>query len=284
MPFRVLGRQILTDPKETLGRADDVAFAVGVIRLPRALWTAGAIDIAAVGSQAGGKAIPLRTIRLNELPYAGAMTFTGRAPARDLAPDYYELRFMLKDGQGEAVDEARATFILSPETAVPHPVTIDKPLTAASRHLYYYGLAIQYDKRGDLARAEALLEKAREMKPGYLEGAVQFADLLIRAGKPDRALELAEELAGAESFRFDRFLIRGRALKDKGEYAAAIQALLEGNKIYNSDTRLLNALGFCFYKTGQKSEALDALAASLRLDPGQKEIEELRGRVEKELK
>jgi tetratricopeptide (TPR) repeat protein len=163
-------------------------------------------------------------------------------------------------------------------------VTIGLPLPAANNHLYYYGLAIQYDKTGDRARAEALLEKAHGMRPDYLEGVVQFADFLLRAGKPDRAQELAEALAGAERFRFDHYLIKGRALKDKGEYAAAIPILLEANKIYNSDTRLLNALGFCFYKTGQKSEALDALAASLRLDPGQKEIEELRGRVEKELK
>jgi len=284
IPFRVLGRQILTDPKETLGRADDVAFAVGVIRLPHDLWAEGVVEIAAMGSQAEGKVIPVRTIRLTVLPYARAMTFTGKAPARDLVPDYYELRFTLKNGRGDTVDEAKATCIVSPETAVPHPVTIVKPLPAANKHLFYYGLAIQYDKRGNLARAEALLEKAREMKPDYLEGAVQYADLLIRAGKPDRALALADELAGAESFRFDHFLIRGRALKDKGEYAPAIQALLEGNKIYNSDTRLLNALGFCFYRTGRKKEALDALDASLRLNPEQKDIEELRGRVEKELK
>jgi len=37
-------------------------------------------------------------------------------------------------------------------------------------------------------------------------------------------------------------------------------------------------------KTGRKAEALDALAASLRLNPEQKDVEALRGRVEKELK
>jgi len=70
-------------------------------------------------------------------------------------------------------------------------------------------------------------------------------------------------------------------VKDKGEYRPAIQSLLEGNKIYDSDTRLLNALGFCFYKTGQKK---DALNASLRLNPEQPDIKELVARVEKELK
>ena len=284
VPFKVLGRQILTDPRQTLGLSDDLAYAVGVIRLPRELWAAGALEIAAAGSKSEGPAVPIRTIKLTDLPYARAMTFTGKVPARDLAPDYYELRVTLKNGQGEAVDDAKASFILSPATAVPHPVTIVKPLPAANNHLYYFGLAIQYDKTGDKARAEAVLEKAHAMRPDYLEGIVQFADFLVRAGKPDRALELAEGLAGAERFRFDHFLIKGQALRDKGDYTAAIAALLEGNKIYDSDTRLLNALGFCFYKTGQKKQALDALNASLRLNPEQKDIEELRGRVEKELK
>jgi Flp pilus assembly protein TadD len=163
-------------------------------------------------------------------------------------------------------------------------VTIVKPLPAANNFLYYYGLAIQYDKTGDLAKAEAALRKAYDLKPEYPEGVVQYADFLVRAGKTDEALGLVETLADSANFRFDYFLIKGRALKDKGEYGPAIENLLEGNKVYNSDTRLLNALGFCFYKTGQKKEALNALNASLRLSPEQTDIKELVARVEKELK
>jgi len=284
VPFKVLGREILTDPRDTLGLSDDLAFAVGVIRLPRELWAEGTIEIAAAGAAAEGKTVPVQTIKLTELPYARSLTFTGKVAARGLVPDYYDLLVTLRSGKGEAVGQAKASFVLSPATAVPHPVTVVKALPAANNHLYYYGLAIQYDKTGDKARAEAVLEKAHTLRPDYLEGVVQFAEFLVRAGKPDRALELAEELAGAERFRFDQCLIKGQALKEKGDFAAAIQALLEGNKIYNSDTRLLNALGFCFYKTGQKQHALDALDASLRLDPGQKDTAELRVRVEKELK
>lgn len=284
VPFKVLGREILTDPRATLSLSDDLAFAVGVIRLPRELWAEGTVEIAAAGAAAESKAVPVQTIKLTDLPYARALTFTGKIAARGLTPDYYELLVTLRNGTGEAVGQAKAAFILSPATAVPHPVTVVKPLPAANNYLYFYGLAIQYDKIGDRARAEALLEKAHAMRPDYLEGVVQFAEFLVRAGKPDRALELAEELTGAERFRFDQCLIKGQALKEKGDYAAAIPVLIEGNKIYNSDTRLLNALGFCFYKTGQKQQALDALGASLRLNPEQKDIAELRVRVEKELK
>ena len=65
------------------------------------------------------------------------------------------------------------------------------------------------------------------------------------------------------------------------QYEEAIEDLLEGNKIYNSDTRLLNSLGFCYYKTGEKDEALKVLKASLRLNPTQKEIERLIQEIEK---
>jgi Tfp pilus assembly protein PilF len=46
----------------------------------------------------------------------------------------------------------------------------------------------------------------------------------------------------------------------------------------------LNALGYCFYKTRQKKEALDVLNASLRLNPNQPDVKDLRARVEKELR
>jgi GWxTD domain-containing protein len=283
VPFKVLGRQILTDPKGTLGSGDDLAFAVGLVGITRDLWTGGIVEVSAEGSQAKGKPVPVRTIKLADLPYARTMTFLEKSPVRDLKPDYYEVSFSLKDAAGEVLDTATAPFVLS-TASVPHPVTIVKATPAATSYLYYYGLAIQYDKTGDPAKAEAALRKAYDLKPDYPEGIVQYADFLVRAGKTDEALGLIEPLADLANFRFDYFLIRGRALKDKGQYGPAIQSLLEGNKIYDSDTRLLNALGFCFYKTGQKKEALDALNASLRLNPEQPDVKELVGRVEKELK
>jgi len=66
----------------------------------------------------------------------------------------------------------------------------------------------------------------------------------------------------------------------KGKYGKAIANLLEGNKIYNSDTRLLNSLGFCYFKSGQKSKALDVLKASLRLNPEQTEIKDIIKKIE----
>ena len=70
----------------------------------------------------------------------------------------------------------------------------------------------------------------------------------------------------------------------KGDYEPAIASLLEGNRIYDSDTRLLNALGACYNATGKKKEALDAYSASLRLDSEQAEVKALVDKLAREIK
>jgi len=67
----------------------------------------------------------------------------------------------------------------------------------------------------------------------------------------------------------------------KGQYSEAIASFLEANKIYDSDINLLNSLGFCYYRSGNKERALETLRASLRLNGGQEEIKKLVAEIEK---
>lgn len=59
------------------------------------------------------------------------------------------------------------------------------------------------------------------------------------------------------------------------KYADAIASLLEGNRIYNSDTGLLNALGTCYFRTRRTEEALNVLNASIKLNPDQADVKKL---------
>lgn len=56
---------------------------------------------------------------------------------------------------------------------------------------------------------------------------------------------------------------------------------LDFNGIMSTDY-ILNALGYCFYKTGQQEQALQALAASLRLNPKPGGIKKLVAEVKKD--
>jgi tetratricopeptide (TPR) repeat protein len=102
-----------------------------------------------------------------------------------------------------------------------------------------------------------------------------YANFLIEVKDFDRALELVEKLRGDEKRQFEYYSLRGKTLLGKGQYADALVSLGEANKIYNSDIQVLNALGTCYWRTGQKQKALEAFNASLKLEPNQAEIKKL---------
>jgi tetratricopeptide (TPR) repeat protein len=133
----------------------------------------------------------------------------------------------------------------------------------------------QLEKTGRAAAAGSFYEEAFRSRPEYAEGVVRYADFLIRTGAFDRALEIAETLRKDEKRQFVYRVIRGQALLGREEYEEALVELVQANKLYNSETGVLNSLGKCYMKLGRKSDALDAFNASLRLDPEQSEIKKL---------
>lgn len=280
-PFRIVNKRLLVDPKNTFSSADNVAFSCTLMNITESMWKSGKLEVLVQGLQ---KRKPTRKsfpLELNNFIYHKVLSITHSFPAQDLAPDYYQMKLALIDGMGKVVDEKEANFILSPQKSLSRPVILAKSFPLSNNYLYFYSLAYQYDKIKDYQKAEQYYRKGYEANPGHKNGLVEFAYFLLKVNKFDSAVELIENVKTDENLKFSYYLIKGRALTSKGQYSKAIENLLEGNKIYNSDTRLLNSLGYCYYKTQQKNKALDVLKASLRLNPGQKEVEQLIEDIEK---
>jgi tetratricopeptide (TPR) repeat protein len=106
---------------------------------------------------------------------------------------------------------------------------------------------------------------------------------LLKVKKFTESLELIETIKEDESLKYNYYLLKGKVQMGMGKYAEAINNLVEGNKIYNSDTGLLNSLGFCYYKTQQKEKALNVLNVSLSLNPAQTQIKKLIEEIEKSI-
>ena len=283
-PFKILQSQISVDPGDTLGLQDEIVLAANLVGLSADLGKTGEVEVSIKGLKATGAVQKKFSVKLAAFPFRPTIHFTHAVPARDFAPDYYESTLTLKTAAGRVLDTKTVPFVISPAESVSHPVTLVKTFPLANSFLFYYTLGYEYGKAGEPQRAETSFEKGLSLKPDYLEGNAEYALFLLNVGKFDRALELAERLKGSDKLLFDHYLIRGLALAGLGKDAEAIASLLDGNKIYNSDTRLLNGLGASFFKTRQKKEAVEALQASLRLNPDQPDIKSLLARVEKELK
>jgi len=283
VPFKVVEKKLLVDPKNTFSSTDDVVLFFNILNVTENLWKEGEVEVLIKGLN---KEKPFKksfNLKLENYMYNNLLSIIHSIPAKGLVPDYYEIVLNLKDEKGETIDEKGSNFIVSPKEIVPHPTTLVKAFPLSRNFLYFYILAQQYDKVKDYEKAESNFEKAFVLKPDYNKGLVEYANFLYKVKKFNRSLELIENIKEDEDLKFEYYLIRGRAYTGMGKYEEAIDNLLEGNKIYNSDTTLLNALGFCFYKTRQEEKALEVLKASLRLNPGQKEIKRLIEEIEKSL-
>jgi tetratricopeptide (TPR) repeat protein len=150
--------------------------------------------------------------------------------------------------------------------------------------MYYFMLGHQYEKAEIYDKAEALYQRAYQSKPDFYPGLVDYANFLLKAGKFNEALQLAESLKDVDNMKFQYYLITGKAHMGMEQYETAIENLNEGNSLYNSDVGLLNALGFCYYKTRNLEEALKVLKASIGLNGNQKEVNQLINEIEKEIR
>jgi len=280
-PYRIENTNISVDPKNTYSINDNLILFLNLINVSEALWKNGKVEVTIKGSKGSKPLEKFLSIDFSGLIFKNALSIFKPLPIKELVPDYYELRMALKDGGSRLVDSKKINFIISPQPQVPHPISLHKIFSLSNRFLLFYALAFQYGRINEIEKAEANFKKAYELKPDYKEGVVEYAKFLLKIKKFDEDLELIENIKEDESLRFEYYLIKGKAYMGIGEYEKAINHLLEGNKIYNSDTELLNSLGFCYYKTQKKEKALQALKASLGLNPGQEGIKKLIEEIER---
>jgi GWxTD domain-containing protein len=281
IPFKVLEQKVVVDPKNTFGLNEDIAFLLNVTNLTRPLWEGGRIRVEVKGLKPVNPTIKSFDLPLKNHPFHRTLAVSHVVAGDELPPDYYEMSLFLVDSQDRTLDQKKANFTVSPESVLAHPIANSKAFPLSSSYLFHFALARQAEELQDWVRAETLYQQAFEANPELKQGLVDYANFLFKIEKFDQSLQLIERLRDDEEMRFQYLLVKGRALMGKGLYPDAIDSLLEGNKLYNSDTGLLNSLGICYLRIGENQQALDALKASLTLNPGQDDIKELVAEIEK---
>jgi len=274
-PFKVMDKKLVVDPRAMFGTADEIVCMINVENLTEELRAGGQVRTVIRGTRKEKPVEKSYSVSLSGYTFGRVLSITQSLPAKDFDPDYYELTASLISADGRVLDEKKGTFIVTPTSGMGHPIANAKGFALANQFLYSYMLAQQEEKLGQMDKAKVLFEKAFNLNPDYREGVSMYTRFLVEVKDYDRALALVERLRGDEKRQFDYYLLRGKALMGKGLYTDAQVSLLEANKMYNSDLQVLNALGICYYRTGQKKNALDVLNASLKLNPDQPEIKRL---------
>ncbi len=281
IPFKVVDRKLVTDPKMTFAQTDTIAILFNVLNPTEDLLKNGEARIIIQGLRETKPVQKSYTVRFDTSPSQRVLTLSRSVPATDLVPDYYDISVVLVGPGGEVIAENKESCVVSPAAAVGHPIANAKGFSLANQFLYRYMLAQQAERLGRVDAARALYDEAFQLNPEYKDGVVMYGNFLNKAGDHEEALKVAERLRGDDRRRFPFHMIRGTALMGREEFDEALPDLLAANKIYNSDTNVLNALGRCYFRLGRKTEALDALKASLALNPDQETVKKLIEEIEK---
>jgi GWxTD domain-containing protein len=275
VPFKVNDRKLVTDPRKTFARTDEIAVLFSVLNVTEVLLRDGEAKIEIRGLR---EAAPVRrsfTVKLSAHPFERTLSIPQSISAAELDPDYYEIVVRLVGAGGGVLDEKKDSFVVVPSPATGHPIANAKGFALANRFLYLYMLAQQSERMNLTDAAKAWYDEAYQLNPEYKEGVVMYGNFLNKAGAFEEALMVAERLRGDDRRQFSYFIIRGQALMGQNKFEDALTNLLQANRMYNSDTAVLNSLGRCYYRLGRKAEALDALNASLKLNPDQDAIKKL---------
>ena len=281
LPFKVLDKKVIIDPKNTLAASDQMAILVAVDNMSERLRQEGEVRGFIKGLRPTDPVHKEFSLKLSDYQFSRVLSLDRAIPVSELAPDYYELKLSLIDAGGKILDEKSANFIVSSEQIIGHPIANSKSFLVSNQFVYAYQLATAYEKTGNVVRAQAMFEKAYALNPLFKEGAARYGNFLIKMGNYDKVLQIVETLKTDDRRRFDYYFLKGSAFMGQGDYGQAILNLQESNRIYNSDTGVLNALGHCFQKLGRKKESLEAFRASLKLDPRQSDIKKLISELEK---
>jgi GWxTD domain-containing protein len=273
--YKFIDKKLSVDTQKTFGLSDVPQLLIGVYDLTREVWEKGAVEIELKGLNERYQFS--RTVRraLNEQPFAKNIHWIVPFDKTDLHSDYYELTLRLRAPSGAVLDSKKSDFTISPVQTLSHPIETYKQIMADNPYYFYYIMGQQYEATGKLDNAEAFFAKSIQNKADFAEGFLAQLYLANKRQQYSDVLAKVENLARFEKFAFDYHLLKGSALFGLERFEPALDELLKANKIYNSDTRVLNLLAFAFFKIDDLKEALKACEASLLLNGKQPVIEKL---------
>jgi tetratricopeptide (TPR) repeat protein len=261
-------KKLFVDTEQNFRLKEKPTVSLGIYNLGRDLWENGAVEL---DLRALNERRPFQKkmdLPLSNYPFSKDMNILYQIP-EELNADYYILDVKLKDKAGKKLDTRRLEFSVSPVRTFSYPMETFKQSLALNPYFFYFTLGSQHQKVGALRKAEDYLNRAITAKPDFLQGYVSYCHVLNKLKKYDKVLEVAEKLKGDSNLAFEYHLIRATAMYGQSKFKEALDDLEKANRIYDSDVRVLNLLGFTFLNLKNYNEALKAFRVSLQLNKNQ---------------
>lgn len=138
---------------------------------------------------------------------------------------------------------------------------------APRERLVRYWLGNAYRMAGAFESAHDIFSELLAEKPGDFDTSFALAFLLRDVGKPGEAADVLLSAAEQPGLEVDQLLQLAGFLRDSNQYAAAIDVCERAVACRPKDAELHFKLGRLYQASGAFDQALDALRATLDIDP-----------------
>jgi GWxTD domain-containing protein len=265
-PFRVASRQILCQPGRVFLRKDTLSVAFQLLGLGSDLLAKGALKYAFFRQDQ-----PFRETVRSVSEYATLPDIIESFPLADFPPDHYRIQVSFV-ADGAAAVTAKDEFDVSFADTLPRPWVYARVLPDPSNPLYARVTGIQLFNLGRFEESRASLASAHARMPSE-DTAADLARALL-ALKDYAAIDplLAPYLKQEKPARYEVYLMAGRAAREAGNFARAVEIYDDAVAHYGSNTALLNLVGESYFGLGRFEEARAVWERSLSADPNQPEI------------
>ncbi len=133
---------------------------------------------------------------------------------------------------------------------------------------------------GDTERAKATFNKAKELKPDYVDASIQMALISERENNLSEAVKQMEDLASAYPFNAEVLFQLGRLYFNNNQLDEAISQFEKVISLMPNHSNTHYSLGIAYQKKGEIGKAIAEFEKVLELNPGnpdvQARLEELR--------
>lgn len=274
-PFQVGDIQISCQAGNTFHPKEDLVVFFQTLGLNEKLRNEGTVKFTIYRKE---EEVLTREKRMREF---GPTNILEEFSLRGFPPDYYKITASILDGEKRVIFTGHSEFEISPAEDLPRPWVVSKVMPSSQSIVYSFVLGTQFARKGDLEKAERYLQQAYSQEPASLEYALNFAQLLFKKREYRRAKTVLFPFSESPQKNYPALSLLGACCQALEEYKEAVAFYKTFLSHAGTNLNVLNSIGECYFRLGNRKEALIAWEKSLEINPGQEELKKAVNRLKK---
>jgi len=265
-PLLIGGTQLVPSPRNDFSKNETLYLFFQIFGLTEELSAQGTLEYLLFKEEE-----KIHSFSKKIADYPDKTYFLEEFPLTNYSPALYKIRVALHDDNNKEVLFSQSHFYISLQPTVPRPWVLSFPMPSSDDPLYANILGLQYQNKGKLQKALALLEEAFRKQPQSAKYGLDFARILFAEKEYQKVKEIALPFL-KEWEKYEFLSVLGQSCQALGEYAEAIAYYKDYLTRFGTNIQILNSTGECYYRLGNVEEALIAWEKSLEISPNQEDL------------